>query len=188
VTEGTAFADATALGGWLRHNHATETELWVRLYRKGTGTPSVTWEVCVVQSLAWGWIDGLKRPFDDTSWLQRLTPRKKGSSWSARNRAHAERLIAEGAMSPAGLVHVERARADGRWEATYAGQAAMEIPADFLAAVGADPLAKATFDSLNRANLFAIYYRLVSAKSAKTRQARMEWLLAMLARGERIHG
>ncbi len=181
------FPDRAALMAWLRANHAAAPELWVRLRKAGTGGASVSWEDCVVAALAVGWIDGQKRGESEAMWLQRLCPRRPRSTWSARNVAHAERLIAEGGMAEAGLREVERARVDGRWAAAYAGPSALEVPADFLAALEARPLAKATFATLNRQNLYAIYHRLHTARTGTGRAQRMERLLATLERGETLH-
>ncbi len=171
---------------WLQANHASETELWVRIYKKATGQPSVTWDDCVVACICWGWIDGQRKSLDETSFLQRLTPRRARSNWSQKNVQHAERLIALGHMQAAGLAHVEAARADGRWATAYAGSATMEIPADFLAALQQDPAALAFYGTLKRQQLFAIYYRLTSAKRPETRQKRMVEMLAKLGRGESL--
>ena len=187
MSEPLAFSDAAELGGWLADHHATAAELWVRIYKKGSGRPSVAWADCVVEAIRFGWIDGIKQPLDEHSYLQRLTPRKAGSSWSAKNRAHALQLVADGRMTPAGLVHVDAARADGRWDTAYEGSAAMTIPADFLAALEARPAAKAFFATLNRANLYPIYYRLQTAKRPETRAKRMAAMLDQLDRGERFH-
>lgn len=119
------------LHAWLQANHASETELWVRIFKKATGQPSVTWDDCVVAAIAWGWIDGIRKSLDDTSFLQRLTPRRARSNWSQKNVQHAERLIEQGRMQAAGLVHVEAARSDGRWAAAYAGSATMGCPKTF---------------------------------------------------------
>lgn len=178
-----AFPTQEHLDEWLKANHAQERELWVRIFKKDSGTPSVTWQDCVVVCLAWGWIDGAKRSLDDASFLQRITPRRPKSSWSKKNREHAERLIAEGRMQPAGLVHVEAARADGRWEQAYAGSAEMELPDDFLRRLDAHPDAKAFFATLKRAQVFSIYYRLHTAKRIETRSKRIEAILAALAEG-----
>ncbi len=180
-----AFRDQAALENWLSDNHQTETELWIKIYKKASGIPSVTWQDCVVAAIAWGWIDGLKRPLGDRAWLQRLTPRRPGSNWSKKNVAHAERLIAEGRMQPAGLAHVAAARADGRWDAAYSTSADMEIPEDFLQALARDEKAKATFDSLSRSHLFAIYTRLHDAKRPETRAKRKAEMLARLSLGDK---
>ncbi|MBX9831936.1 MAG: YdeI/OmpD-associated family protein [Burkholderiaceae bacterium] len=178
------FESPSLLHAWLQANHASATELWVRIYKKGTGLPSVTWDDCVVAALAWGWIDGVRNALDDTAFLQRLTPRRARSSWSQKNVQHAERLIAQGHMQAAGLAQVEAARADGRWASAYAGSATMVMPEDFLAALQQDPAALAFYATLKRQQLFAIYYRLTSAKRLVTREKRMAEMLANLGRGE----
>ena len=180
------FESPAQLHAWLQANHASATELWVRIYKKGTGLPSVTWDDCVVAALTWGWIDGVRNALDDTAFLQRLTPRRARSSWSQKNVQHAERLIAQGHMQAPGLAQVEAARADGRWDKAYAGSATMEIPEDFLAALQQDPAALAFYGTLKRQQLFTIYYRLTSAMRPETRQKRMAEMLAKLGRGESL--
>lgn len=180
------FESPQQLHAWLRANHASATELWVRIYKKGTGLPSVTWDDCVVAALTWGWIDGVRNALDDTAFLQRLTPRRARSNWSQKNVQHAERLIAQGHMQAPGLAQVEAARADGRWATAYAGSATMVMPEDFLAALQQDPAAHAFYATLKRQQLFTIYYRLTSAKRAETRQKRMGEILAKLGRGESL--
>ena len=178
------FESPEQLHAWLQANHASETELWERIFKKATGQPSVTWDDCVVAAIAWGWIDGLRKSWDDTSFLQRLTPRRARSNWSQKNVQHAERLIAQGRMQAAGLAHVEAARSDGRWTTAYAGSATMVMPEDFLAALQQDPAAQAFYVTLKRQSLFTIYHRLHSAKRSDTRQKRMAELLAKLAWGK----
>lgn len=180
------FESPEQLHAWLQANHASETELWVRIYKKDTGQPSVTWDDCVVAAIRWGWIDGQRKSLDDTAFLQRLTPRRARSNWSQKNVQHAERLIAQGHMQAAGLAQVEAARSDGRWATAYAGSATMEIPEDFLAALQQDPAARAFYATLKRQQLFTIYYRLTSAKRAETREKRMVEILAKLGRGESL--
>ncbi|WP_457090145.1 YdeI/OmpD-associated family protein [Microvirga sp. P5_D2] len=182
-----AFREARELGEWLAKHHHSRSELWVQIFKADSGHPSVTWTECVVEAIRFGWIDGQKQPLDDRSFLQRLTPRKPKSNWSARNREHATRLIAEGRMTPAGLAHVDAAKADGRWEGAYAGSAAMVIPQDFLDALETMPDAKAFFETLDRKNLYSIYYRLQTAKRPETRAKRIAQILAQLERGERFH-
>jgi uncharacterized protein YdeI (YjbR/CyaY-like superfamily) len=182
------FETPDQLHAWLRENHASETELWVRIFKKATGQPSVTWDDCVVAAIAWGWIDGLRRALDDTSFLQRLTPRRARSKGSQKNVQHAERLIEQGRMQAAGLAQVDQvaaARSDGRWASAYAGSATMVMPEDFLAALQQDPAAHAFYATLKRASQFTLYHRLHSAKRSDIRQKRMAELLAKLARGER---
>jgi uncharacterized protein YdeI (YjbR/CyaY-like superfamily) len=182
-----AFERPEDLANWLAEHHATESELWVRIYKVSSGQRSVTWIDCVVEAIRVGWIDGLKRSGDELCYLQRLTPRKLRSNWSAKNREHADRLISEGRMTPAGLAHVKAARADGRWEAAYEGSAAMSIPQDFLDALATAPEAEAFFRTLDRKNLYPIYYRLQTAKRPETRARRMQAIIQQLVRGERFH-
>lgn len=185
--EARSFETADQLEAWLNENHQTRRELWVRIFKKESGTPTVTWSDCVVAAIAWGWIDGQRKSLDDVSFLQRLTPRRARSSWSKKNREHAERLIAEGRMQPAGLGHVEAARQDGRWEQAYSGSADMVIPDDFLQELQKSPAANQFFATLNRRNLYVIYHRVQTAKRPETRSKRIAALVAQLARGEAFH-
>jgi len=149
--------------------------------------PSVNWTECVVEAIRFGWIDGQKKSLDADSYLQRLTPRGAKSGWSAKNREHAAKLIAEGRMTPAGQAQIDAAKSDGRWESAYAGSAKMEIPSDFLEALERLPSAKSFFERLDRKNLYAIYYRLHTAKRVETRARRMKKILEQLQRGELFH-
>lgn len=187
ATKGTAFATPADLESWLSLHHATAQELWVRVFKKDSGRPSVNWADCVVACIAWGWIDGQRQSLDSQSFLQRLTPRRAKSNWSKKNTEHAERLIAEGRMQPSGLAHVEAARRDGRWGRAYSGSAGMVLPSDFLKVLGKKPKAKAFFDSLSRQNQFAFYLRVATAKSADTRKKRINDLVARLECGEAFH-
>lgn len=182
-----AFERPEDLAGWLTEHHAVSSELWVRIYKAGSGQRSVTWTDCVVEAIRSGWIDGLKRSGDERSYLQRLTPRRPGSRWSAKNRDHADQLMAEGRMNPAGISQVKAARADGRWAAAYEGSAAMVIPQDFLDALAEIPEAEAFYRTLDRKNLYPIYYRLQTAKRPATRARRMQLILEQLLRGERFY-
>lgn len=183
-TDYLAFQKPEDLSTWLGTHHATESELWVRIYKKQSGIASVTWEDCVVVALAWGWIDGLKQALDAVSFVQRLTPRRPKSNWSKKNCDHAQHLISKGLMQPAGLAHVQAAQADGRWDNAYAGSSSMEMPDDFLAALEENDAAKAFYDTLNRAALFTIYHRLHTAKLPETRKKRMDTILTKLGRSE----
>jgi len=178
------FASPQAFGQWLKIHHATETELWVKIFKKGTGIPSVTWDCVVVESLCWGWIDGIKKSIDDQAYLQRVTPRKLRSNWSKRNVEHVERLISEGRMMEPGLVHVRSAKADGRWETAYS-VSDIKVPADFLAALDDKPKAKAFFETLTKSNRYVIAHGLTSAKKTETRQRRFTKYMDMLAREEK---
>ena len=181
------FATPADWSAWLEAHHASAREVWVKLYRKGSGTASITWEEAVIEALAWGWIDGVKRTGGHEHWLQRFSPRKPRSNWSQKNRAHAENLIAEGRMTAAGQAQVDAARADGRWDGAYSGSKGAEMPADFLAALETNPAAKATYATFNAQNRYAIYYRLTTAKRPETRAKRFAGYLAMLERGETFH-
>lgn len=180
------FATPAAMRDWLAANHATAKELWVALHKVHTAKPSITWEEGVREALCWGWIDAVKKGGTDI-WYQRFTPRGAKSVWSEKNRRHVEDLIGKGLMMPPGLAQVETAKADGRWDAAYAGQKDMVIPQDFLAELAKHPTAQATYDTLNRQNLFAIYYRVTSAKKPETRARRIEALIATLATGAKFH-
>lgn len=182
--EALAFETPDLLWRWLEQHHADQPELWVRVFKKASGTPSVTWDDLVVVALTWGWIDGQRRALDDVSFLQRLTPRRRQSLWSARNCAIAERLIQEGLMQTPGLAQVQAARADGRWDRAYAGGAAMVLPADFLAEVQRVPAAWLVLEALNRTHRYTIYHRLHTARTPEIRLRRMKTIIAQLAGGD----
>jgi uncharacterized protein YdeI (YjbR/CyaY-like superfamily) len=181
--------DAEAWRSWLAANHARSAGVWLLLSKKGTTHPtSLTYDEALEEALSYGWIDGQLRRADDNTYCRRFTPRRAGSSWSKRNVSIIERLTSEGRMHPAGLAEVERARADGRWDTAYAGGKTIEVPADFAAALLADPRAQATFEKLTRQNRYAFLYRIETAKRSDTRARRISQFVAMLARGETIHG
>lgn len=181
------FETPAAFGAWLELSHASEPELWIKMFKKSSGRKTITWQEAVVEALCWGWIDGIRKSLNDEAFLQRFTPRRRGSNWSKINREHVERLLAEGRMQEAGLIHVRAAQADGRWEAAYASGREMTLPEDFLAALAERPKAKAFFETLNRQNSYAIGYRLQTAKKPETRQKRLEKFLVMLENGEKIY-
>lgn len=185
--ESHSFETPDRLERWFRANHQTERELWVRIFKKSSSKPSVNWNDCVVAALCWGWIDGQRKSLDEVSFLQRLTPRRPKSDWSQKNSQHAERLMLEGRMQPAGLAQIEAARVDGRWERAYAGSAEMVIPEDFLAELHQNVDAERFFATLNRRNLYAIYHRVQTAKRSATRAKRIAEIVAQLARGEVLH-
>ncbi|WNO11611.1 YdeI/OmpD-associated family protein [Teredinibacter sp. KSP-S5-2] len=172
------------LGQWLKVNHATENELWVKIFKKNTNIPSVTWDDVVIEALCWGWIDGIKKSIDDQAYLQRITPRKARSSWSKRNREHAERLIIEGRMKESGLTHIRAAKADGRWESAYTASE-IEVPADFLAELENKPKAKQFYETLTKSSRYIIAQGLTSAKKPETRQRRFDNFIDMLIREEK---
>lgn len=180
-----AFENPAEFCDWLAQNHAQAPDIWLKIYKKASKIPSIDWEQAVIEAIAWGWIDGIKKSCDTLSYYQRFTPRRARSNWSQKNRDHAENLMTKGRMQAPGLAHVSAAKADGRWDAAYAGSATMEIPADFLAALADNPKARAFYETLNRSSIFVIYHRLHSAKRPQTRADRMAKLLDMLARGEK---
>ena len=178
------FATAKDLGKWLKKNHSTKRELWVKIYKKKTGIPSVTWDDVVVESLCWGWIDGIKKSVDDETYVQRVTPRKSRSNWSKRNREHVERLIREGRMKESGLEQVRAAKSDGRWEnANTASE--LEVPEDFLKALESDQKANQFFETLTKSSRYVIAHGLTSAKKSETRERRFDKFMEMLAREEK---
>lgn len=179
-----SFASSSDLNQWFKMNHATESELWVKIYKKGTGIQSVNWDDVVIESLCWGWIDGIKKSIDEQAYLQRITPRKARSNWSKRNTKHVEYLINEGRMMEPGLVHVQAAKADGRWDAAYV-VSEIEVPLDFLAALDNEPNAKQFFETLNKSSRYVIAYGLTSAKKAETRQRRFTKFMNMLIKEEK---
>ena len=179
------FQSPKDLGKWLKANHDTENEFWVKIFKKGSGVPSVTWNEVVTETLCWGWIDGVKKSLDEQAYLQRITPRKKRSNWSKKNTEQVERLIIEGRMAEPGLVHVRAAKADGRWENAYASAREMQVPADFLADLENRPKAKQFYGTLTQSNRYAIAYGLETAKKPETRQRRLEKFMAMLSREEK---
>jgi uncharacterized protein YdeI (YjbR/CyaY-like superfamily) len=172
---------------WLAGQHETSPGLWLRIAKKDGGARSVSYPEAIEVALCFGWIDGQKRAFDDAHWLQRFTPRTARSKWSRINTDKARALIEAGQMRPAGLREVELAKADGRWEAAYAGQRTMEVPPDLAEALAANAAALEFFAKLTGANRYAILYRINDAKRAETRARRIATYVAMLADGKTLH-
>lgn len=189
ATNITPFPTAAAFERWLAKHHDRETEIWVRIYKKGSGVPTVTHAEALDVALCWGWIDGIRKSLDEESFLQRFSPRRKRSIWSQVNREHVARLVAEGRMREPGQREVDAAKADGRWDAAYApirSASEASIPADLRAAIEASPRARAVFRTLNRVNLFALAFRTNNMKTPAGRARKIASLVAMLARGEMI--
>jgi uncharacterized protein YdeI (YjbR/CyaY-like superfamily) len=183
------FADPGALEAWLEENHdSCPAGLWLKIAKKGSGERSVTYAEALELALCFGWIDSQKRGFDEQYFLQRFTPRRPRGRWSQINREKAEALISAGRMRPAGQAEVEAAKADGRWDAAYAGQRTAEVPADLQRELDARPAAAEFFAGLDGANRYAVIYRLNDAKRPETRERRLRKFVAMLERGEKIHG
>ncbi|MBC3765599.1 YdeI/OmpD-associated family protein [Neptunicella marina] len=174
-----AFATSGDLRQWFELNHASETELWVKIFKINSGVESVSWDDVVIESLCWGWIDGIKKSIDEQAYCQRITPRKARSVWSKRNREHVERLIDEQRMTEFGLAHVEAAKQDGRWDNAYA-VSEMKVPDDFLLALESNAKAKQFFETLTKSNLYSIAHALNSAKKAETRERRFAKYMQIL--------
>jgi uncharacterized protein YdeI (YjbR/CyaY-like superfamily) len=184
-----SFRTGAAFEAWLKARHDRETEIWLRIYKKASGIPTVTYAEALDVALCWGWIDGLKKSFDESSFLQRFTPRQARSVWSQINREHVARLTAAGRMTPHGQRHVDAAKSDGRWDAAYApirNATADSVPADLRAAIEANARARKTFQTLGRLNLFALAYRTNAMKTPAGRARKIAALVDMLARGETI--
>jgi uncharacterized protein YdeI (YjbR/CyaY-like superfamily) len=182
------FASAAEMEGWLEANHASSEGIWLKIAKKGSGIASVTYAEALELALCFGWIDSQKRGFDEQYFLQRFTPRRPAGKWSQINREKAEALIAAGAMRPAGLAEVEAAKADGRWDAAYAGQRTAKVPDDLQRELDRNKAARDFFAGLDSANRYAILYRLEDAKKPETRERRLRKFVAMLERREKIHG
>jgi uncharacterized protein YdeI (YjbR/CyaY-like superfamily) len=182
------FATPDAFEAWLEAHPDAVEGVWIRFVKKGSSLRTASYEQLLDVALRHGWIDSQVRALDAESYAQRFTPRRVRSPWSRRNREKAEAFIAAGLMRPAGLAEVERARADGRWERAYDRPSEAQTPPDFLAALAANPGARAFFETLDAHNRYAIYFRLQGAKRPETRARRIEQVVAMLARGERFHG
>jgi uncharacterized protein YdeI (YjbR/CyaY-like superfamily) len=182
-----SFRSAREFRTWLDINHGSSDGIWLRILKRNSDKPSITYAEALDQALCYGWIDGQKQPQDEQSWLQKFTPRRPKSGWSKINTQHVERLVKTGQMTDAGLRAVEAAKADGRWQAAYDSPRNAALPDDFLKALDKDKRAKAFFETLNKANIYSIVYRLQTAKKPETREKRMRMILAMLARGEKFH-
>ena len=184
-----SFRSEAAFAAWMKTHHARETELWLKIHKKGSGLPWVTSAQALDVALCWGWIDGIRKSFDEKSFLQRYTPRRERSVWSQVNRDHVARLIAAGRMTPHGQRQVDAAKADGRWDAAYAPIRSTNeatIPEDLRAAIEASPRARKTFRTLGRMNLFALAFRTNNMKTPAGRAKKIAALVDMLERGETI--
>jgi uncharacterized protein YdeI (YjbR/CyaY-like superfamily) len=182
-----AFATAEEWETWLRAHHESAPGVWIKFARKGSGVATVTYMEALHIALCFGWIDGQARGLDDSFYLQRFTPRRARSIWSKRNRDFATALIESGRMQPAGLREVERAKADGRWDAAYDAPSTATVPDDLRAALDAEPAAAAFFETLTSQNRYAILHRVQTAKKPETRARRIENFVAMLAAGETLY-
>ena len=180
-------ASAAEWDAWLTRHHADSAGLWLKIPRKGSGVPGVSYAEALSVALCHGWIDGQKGRLDDDHWLQRFTPRKPASKWSRINREQATALIEASRIRPAGLREVERAQADGRWSAAYEPQSTAAVPEDLARALDGNDAARAFFATLDRANRYAILYRVAEAKRPQTRARRIATFVTMLSEGKKIH-
>jgi uncharacterized protein YdeI (YjbR/CyaY-like superfamily) len=178
-------ADVDAWRAWLAEHVHEQTGVWLVLAKKGTTSPtSLTYAQALEEALCQGWIDGQAKSIDETTYQQRFTPRRARSLWSKRNVGIVARLIEEGRMQPNGFAEIERAKADGRWDAAYAGPATVEVPDDLADALAAQPAAKELWEVLDKQNRYAVLFRVTTAVKPQTRARRIEQLVGMLARGE----
>jgi len=182
-----SFARVGAWSEWLAAHHASSRGVWLKIAKKGSGSASVTYAEALEAALVWGWIDGQKGKLDDQWWLQKFTPRGPRSIWSKINREKAISIIAAGAMKPPGLAEVERAKHDGRWEAAYESQSRASVPPDLADALAANQRAARFFETLESHNRYAVLFRVHTAKKPATRAMRIDKLVAMLSRHEKLH-
>ena len=182
-----SFRTEAAFTAWMKANHAVKTEIWLRIYKKSSGRPTVTSAEALDVALCWGWIDGIRKSYDEKSFLQRYTPRRPRSLWSQINREHVARLTAAGRMMASGQRQVDAAKADGRWDAAYAPMRSMSeatLPEDLRAAIQANPRARKTLRTLGRWELFALAFRTNNMKTAAGRARKIAELVARLAHAE----
>lgn len=181
------FEDAEAFYRWLGKNHDSADEVWIKIHKTGSGLASITPKEAIDVVLCWGWIDGIRKGLDEKSFLQRYSPRGRKSVWSRINVDNVARLVSEGRMTPHGLAHVEVAKADGRWDRAYGGSKDMAIPDDLMAAIEAEPDAKAMLARLSAQSRFALAFRVHNMKTEAGRKRKIEGFVAMLKRGETIY-
>ncbi|QGZ59802.1 YdeI/OmpD-associated family protein [Paraburkholderia acidiphila] len=181
------FLDQSEWENWLTQNGGTSSGVWLRLAKKGAGQSTLTYEQALESALCHGWIDGQKQTESEEYWLQRFTRRSAKSIWSRLNKDRAEALIAAGRMHPSGMREIDKAKADGRWEAAYPSASHSVVPDDLQAALDSNPEASAFFATLNGRNRYAILFRLQNAKKPATRTRKIEEFIGMLNRGETIH-
>ena len=182
-----SFASSKEWRKWLAAHHAKSNGIWLRFFKKDSGEKTVVYAEALDEALCYGWIDGQADKYDAKSYIHKFTPRRPRSIWSKRNTEKAERLIQEGKMKKAGMQQVELAKADGRWQRAYDSPKNMKMPEDFLQQLSKNKRAKAFFDGLNKTNLFAIAWRLHTAKKPETRDKRLKEVLAMMREGKKIH-
>lgn len=181
------FADANSFYRWLSVHHAAESEVWIKIHKVASGQPSITPAQAIEVALCWGWIDAIRKGFDDKSFLQRYTQRGRKSIWSQINLDTVARLISEGRMTPHGMQQMDAAKADGRWDRAYQGSKTMMMPTDLQQAIQAEPLAAAMLTTLSAQNRYALAFRLHAMKTESGRKKKIETFVAMLIRGETFY-
>lgn len=186
--EGKFFKTQASFRAWLEKNHAKKDELWIAFYKKASGLSAMDYKEALDEALCFGWIDGLKGTLDDESYRIRFTARKAKSIWSKVNIGHVERLIAEKRMTEYGLACVEEAKKDGRWDKSYASSSTAEMPEDFLKLLAKNKKAKAFYSTLNKTQIYSMYFRIHNAKKPETRLRWIERIIGMLENGETFHG
>lgn len=182
-----SFSSQEAWREWLETNHAVSDGIWLKMYKKGSGVPSVVYAQALDEALCFGWIDGQLKAGDEYFYLQRFTPRRPRSTWSKRNISHVERLEKAGMMMPAGRKVIEDAKADGRWDNAYDSQSNMTVPEVLMKELSKNRQRLTYFESLNKINRYAIIWRIQSAKNDAIREKRLEVILDMLDREEKLH-
>ena len=188
ITPIKSFASSKQWKEWLAMNYAISNNgIWLLIFKKDSDEKTITYDEALDEALCFGWIDGQKKAYDEKSWLQKFTPRRSKSIWSKRNKTRVAQLIEEKRMQPSGLKEIETAKKDGRWDKAYDSPSQMEIPADFLSILKKDQQAYEFFKTLNKANTYAIAWRLETAKKPATRQKRMQILLKMMKKRQKLH-
>lgn len=181
------FTTAISMNEWLEKNHSESSGIWLRIYKKNSGVLSVNYDQALDEALCFGWIDGQVKTYDEQSYIQKFTPRRTRSIWSKRNIGHITRLRNEGRMHPSGLKEAEAAKADGRWDSSYDSPSNMTVPEDLLKELSKDPATAGFFDKLNKANKYAIAWRLQTAKKPETRSKRLKAIIEMLSKRQKFH-
>ena len=182
-----SFSTPKAWMSWLEKNHAKSSGVWLKIAKRASGNPSVSYEEALDGALCYGWIDSQKKGYDEEAWLQKFTPRGATSRWSKANQEKVQRLIEAGKMRPAGLQAIQRAKRGGQWAAAYDRQSVAQVPPDLQAEFEAHPKARQFFDGLNSVNRYAILYRIQTAKKSETRARRIQQFIEMLENGEKIY-
>ena len=182
-----AFSSVEKFETWLSKNHESAKGLWIHFYKKDSGKKSITYKDALDAALCYGWIDGHVRAYDDISWIHKFTPRRPKGKWSKKNKENVARLITEKRIKPAGQKEIDAAKKDGRWDDAYDSPSTSTVPEDFLKLLEKNKKAKEFFATLNKANIYAITYRLQTAKKLETREKRMQLIFEMMKKGEKFH-